>query len=126
MRKARATSSERPTLVSQMRINEARTSESTALLLATCGGGGISPTFGAGLWVMDYVLQGALTGVDRLYFHQGTIGDCVSTFYDLRYVHSNNIEISRHTASGETPVSSRRTTAQCSSPNSSAPLLRHI
>lgn len=26
---------------------------------------------------MDYVLQGALAGVDRLYFHQGTIGNCV-------------------------------------------------
>ncbi|KAH8109882.1 hypothetical protein DFH11DRAFT_1810021 [Phellopilus nigrolimitatus] len=48
---------------------------------ATCGGGGISPTFGAGLWVMDYVLQGALTGVDRLYFHQGTIGDCPYCFW---------------------------------------------
>ena len=50
----------------------------TACIIATCGGGGISPTFGAGLWVMDYVLQGALAGVDRLYFHQGTIGNCVS------------------------------------------------
>lgn len=48
------------------------------LYSATCGGGGISPTFGAGLWVMDYALQGALAGVKRLYFHQGTIGDCVS------------------------------------------------
>ncbi|THU83937.1 hypothetical protein K435DRAFT_929295 [Dendrothele bispora CBS 962.96] len=43
---------------------------------ATCGGGGISPTFGAALWIVDYVLQGALNGVDRLYFHQGTIGNC--------------------------------------------------
>ncbi|KAF9076614.1 hypothetical protein BDP27DRAFT_1210210 [Rhodocollybia butyracea] len=43
---------------------------------ATCGGGGISPTFGAALWIVDYVLQGALNGVERLYFHQGTIGDC--------------------------------------------------
>ncbi|KAI5118607.1 hypothetical protein M0805_008038 [Coniferiporia weirii] len=48
---------------------------------ATCGGGGISPTFGAGLWVMDYVLQGALAGVERLYFHQGTIGDCAYCFW---------------------------------------------
>ncbi|EJD06326.1 uncharacterized protein FOMMEDRAFT_25640 [Fomitiporia mediterranea MF3/22] len=48
---------------------------------ATCGGGGISPTFGAGLWVMDYVLQGALAGVDRLYFHQGTIGNCAYCFW---------------------------------------------
>ena len=28
-------------------------------------------TFGAALWIVDYVLQGALNGVDRLYFHQG-------------------------------------------------------
>ena len=27
---------------------------------------------------MDYVLQGALNSIERLYFHQGTIGDCVS------------------------------------------------
>uniref|UniRef100_A0A0W0G4A6 Beta-glucuronidase C-terminal domain-containing protein n=1 Tax=Moniliophthora roreri TaxID=221103 RepID=A0A0W0G4A6_MONRR len=44
--------------------------------IATCGGGGISPTFGAALWIVDYVLQGALNGVERLYFHQGTIGNC--------------------------------------------------
>ncbi|KAL0581236.1 hypothetical protein V5O48_000824 [Marasmius crinis-equi] len=43
---------------------------------ATCGGGGISPTFGAALWIVDYVLQGALNGIERLYFHQGTIGNC--------------------------------------------------
>ena len=47
---------------------------------ATCGGGGISPTFGAALWIIDYVLQSALIGVDRLYFHHGTIGNCVSIF----------------------------------------------
>lgn len=49
------------------------------LPLATCGGGGISPTFGAALWVMDYSLQGALKGIERLYFHQGTISNCVSS-----------------------------------------------
>ena len=43
---------------------------------ATCGGGGISPTFGAGLWIVDYVMQAVLNGVERLYFHQGTIGNC--------------------------------------------------
>ncbi|EKM54178.1 glycoside hydrolase family 79 protein [Phanerochaete carnosa HHB-10118-sp] len=48
---------------------------------ATCGGGGISPTFGAALWIVDYVLQGALNGVDRLYFHQGTISDCAYCFW---------------------------------------------
>ncbi|KAJ3535347.1 hypothetical protein NM688_g6992 [Phlebia brevispora] len=48
---------------------------------ATCGGGGISPTFGAALWIMDYVLQGALIGADRLYFHQGTISNCAYCFW---------------------------------------------
>ncbi|KAI0259233.1 glycoside hydrolase family 79 protein [Gloeopeniophorella convolvens] len=48
---------------------------------ATCGGGGISPTFGAALWIVDYVLQGALNGIERLYFHQGTIGNCQYCFW---------------------------------------------
>ncbi|KAH8107834.1 hypothetical protein BXZ70DRAFT_1003265 [Cristinia sonorae] len=48
---------------------------------ATCGGGGISPTFGAALWIVDYSLQAALNGVDRLYFHQGTIGNCAYCFW---------------------------------------------
>jgi len=43
---------------------------------ATCGGGGISPTFGAALWIVDYSIQAALQGVERLYFHQGTIAAC--------------------------------------------------
>jgi hypothetical protein len=43
---------------------------------ATCGGGGISPTFGAALWIIDYSIQAALQGVERLYFHQGTIAAC--------------------------------------------------
>ncbi|KAH8593538.1 hypothetical protein B0O99DRAFT_662702 [Bisporella sp. PMI_857] len=43
---------------------------------ATQGGGGISPTFGAGLWILDYVMQSLLMGTEALYFHQGTIGNC--------------------------------------------------
>lgn len=43
---------------------------------ATCGGGGISPTYGAALWIVDYVMQAMLAGVQRLYFHQGTVGNC--------------------------------------------------
>lgn len=31
---------------------------------ATGGGGGISPTFGAGLWILDYVMQTVLMGVE--------------------------------------------------------------
>lgn len=66
---------------------------------ATQGGGGISPTFGAALWIMDYVMQFLLLGTDvgflstlsclyphltmlyqALYFHQGTIGNCESLY----------------------------------------------
>ncbi|KAJ5368295.1 uncharacterized protein N7496_008055 [Penicillium cataractarum] len=43
---------------------------------ATQGGGGISPTFGAALWILDYVMQTILMGTKALYFHQGTIGNC--------------------------------------------------
>ncbi|KAJ5638261.1 beta-glucuronidase [Penicillium lividum] len=43
---------------------------------ATGGGGGISPTFGAGLWILDYVMQSLIMGTKSLYFHQGTIGNC--------------------------------------------------
>ncbi|KAL2855385.1 hypothetical protein BJY01DRAFT_257082 [Aspergillus pseudoustus] len=43
---------------------------------ATQGGGGISPTFGAALWIVDYVMQTVLLGTEALYFHQGTIGNC--------------------------------------------------
>lgn len=39
--------------------------------LATQGGGGISPTFGAALWILDYVMQTLLMGTEvsilRLY-----------------------------------------------------------
>ncbi|KAH7176813.1 hypothetical protein EDB81DRAFT_675770 [Dactylonectria macrodidyma] len=43
---------------------------------ATQGGGGISPTFGAGLWILDYVMQLVHMGTKAIYFHQGTIGNC--------------------------------------------------
>ncbi|OBZ67030.1 Solute carrier family 40 member 2 [Grifola frondosa] len=55
---------------------------------ATCGGGGISPTFGAGLWILDYVIQGALNGADRLYFHHGTIGNCAYCWWGQDAVYS--------------------------------------
>ncbi|CAG8306653.1 unnamed protein product [Penicillium salamii] len=48
---------------------------------ATQGGGGISPTFGAALWILDYVLQTVTMGTNALYFHQGTIGNCMDTFH---------------------------------------------
>lgn len=31
--------------------------------LATGGGGGISPTFGAALWIVDYVMQSLILGI---------------------------------------------------------------
>lgn len=31
-------------------------------VLATQGGGGISPTFGAALWILDYVMQTVIMG----------------------------------------------------------------
>ncbi|KAJ8497180.1 hypothetical protein ONZ51_g677 [Trametes cubensis] len=55
---------------------------------ATCGGGGISSTFGAGLWIIDYVLQSALIGVERLYFHHGTIGNCAYCWWGQNAVYS--------------------------------------
>ncbi|KAM5387014.1 hypothetical protein ACJZ2D_000307 [Fusarium nematophilum] len=72
-------------------INDSRNAYD--FLVATQGGGGISPTFGAGLWILDYVLQSLLMGTkvsitqitncrnptdhsQALYFHQGTIGNC--------------------------------------------------
>jgi hypothetical protein len=42
---------------------------------ATCGGGGISSTFGAALWIVDYVLQAMVNGVQALNFHHGTLGN---------------------------------------------------
>ncbi|KAJ9245055.1 CAZyme family GH79 [Paecilomyces variotii] len=43
---------------------------------ATQGGGGISPTYGAALWILDYVMQAVILGAKQLFFHQGTIGNC--------------------------------------------------
>ncbi len=70
--------------------------------LATCGGGGISDNFGAGLWVMDYLLQGAMNQVERLYFHQGTIGNCVSVNSKRCSLIYFRLVRHRHTASGVT------------------------
>ncbi|TKX19237.1 hypothetical protein C1H76_8615 [Elsinoe australis] len=60
--------------------NTARSQNKTYLMgetnSATQGGGGISPTFGAALWVLDYVVQSVILGLEQLYFHQGTIGNC--------------------------------------------------
>ncbi|CAG9997128.1 unnamed protein product [Clonostachys byssicola] len=43
---------------------------------ATQGGGGISQTYGAALWILDYTMQSLVLGTEAFYFHQGTIGNC--------------------------------------------------
>jgi hypothetical protein len=40
------------------------------------GAAAVSPTFGAALWTMDYVLRASLAGIKRTYFHHGTVGLC--------------------------------------------------
>ncbi|KAL3444835.1 hypothetical protein BJX65DRAFT_310425 [Aspergillus insuetus] len=40
------------------------------------GGAGVSPTYGAGLWILDYMMQGLLVGSKGMYFHQGITGSC--------------------------------------------------
>ncbi|KAJ5157928.1 Beta-glucuronidase [Penicillium canariense] len=36
----------------------------------------VSPTFGAGLWNLDYGLKVAVTNMKRTYFYHGTLGAC--------------------------------------------------
>lgn len=87
-------SSGRQTLVSSLPNFSALFKLGLTLCTATQGGGGISPTFGAGLWIVDYVMQAVLLGSEvsnpnpqyadiaeipafqALFFHQGTIGNC--------------------------------------------------
>ncbi|TVY56913.1 Beta-glucuronidase [Lachnellula suecica] len=40
------------------------------------GAAAVSPTFGAALWTMDYVLRASLANIKRTYFHHGTVGLC--------------------------------------------------
>ncbi|KAK1752954.1 hypothetical protein QBC47DRAFT_431198 [Echria macrotheca] len=40
------------------------------------GAAGVSMTFGAALWTMDYSLRATVSNISRIYFHQGTIGNC--------------------------------------------------
>ncbi|KAM3084116.1 hypothetical protein ACMFMG_001778 [Clarireedia jacksonii] len=42
------------------------------------GGGAatVSPTFGAALWTMDYILRSTVLNITTIYFHHGTIGAC--------------------------------------------------
>ena len=45
------------------------------------GAAGVSPTFGAALWTMDYILLATATNISRIYFHQGTVGNCQYCFF---------------------------------------------
>ncbi|KAM7221975.1 hypothetical protein V8F06_002726 [Rhypophila decipiens] len=45
------------------------------------GAAGVSPTFGAALWTMDYALRAAYTNISRIYFHHGTVGNCQYCFF---------------------------------------------
>lgn len=40
------------------------------------GAANVSPSFGAALWTMDYILRATYTNISRIYFHQGTVGNC--------------------------------------------------
>ncbi|KAH6672212.1 hypothetical protein B0J14DRAFT_483414 [Halenospora varia] len=40
------------------------------------GAASVSPTFGVGLWTMDYVIQASLINIKRTYYHHGTVGLC--------------------------------------------------
>ncbi|KAJ3386601.1 hypothetical protein HDU84_001454 [Entophlyctis sp. JEL0112] len=55
---------------------------------ATCGGGGISPTFGAALWVLDYAMQSIINGAVRLYFHHGTLGNSPYSWWGESYTYA--------------------------------------
>ncbi|KAI0828774.1 glycoside hydrolase family 79 protein [Hypoxylon sp. FL0890] len=45
------------------------------------GAAGVSPTFGAALWTMDYVLRASYSNISRTYFHHGTVGNCQYCFW---------------------------------------------
>jgi hypothetical protein len=45
-------------------------------LTATQGGGGISPTFGAGLWILDYIMQTLILGTKVVFHHARRVGTC--------------------------------------------------
>lgn len=47
------------------------------------GGGAtnVSPTFGAALWTLDYILLSLSHSISRVYFHHGTVGNCQYCFF---------------------------------------------
>ncbi|CAK7201835.1 hypothetical protein SEUCBS139899_004550 [Sporothrix eucalyptigena] len=49
---------------------------------ATGGGAsGVSPTFGAALWTLDYSVRAVYANISRTYFHHGTVGNCQYCFW---------------------------------------------
>ncbi|KAL2260516.1 hypothetical protein VTK26DRAFT_5443 [Humicola hyalothermophila] len=45
------------------------------------GAASVSPTFGAALWTLDYILLALSRGISRVYFHHGTVGNCQYCFF---------------------------------------------
>jgi hypothetical protein len=45
-------------------------------------------TFGTGMWALDYTLRAVSTGIERLYFHQGTPGKSYYVWFDKAGVRS--------------------------------------
>ncbi|KAI0017003.1 glycoside hydrolase family 79 protein [Xylariomycetidae sp. FL0641] len=45
------------------------------------GAAGVSPTFGAALWTLDYALRATWSNMSRTYFHHGTVGACQYCFW---------------------------------------------
>lgn len=45
------------------------------------GAAGVSPTFGAALWTMDYSIRATYSNMSRTYYHHGTIGNCQYCFF---------------------------------------------
>ncbi|KAK3896868.1 glycoside hydrolase [Staphylotrichum tortipilum] len=45
------------------------------------GAANVSPTFGAALWTLDYILLAAATNISRVYFHHGTVSNCQYCFW---------------------------------------------
>ena len=58
-----------------------RLTDLCAPIVSGGGAAGVSPTFGAALWTMDYVLRAVYTGISRIYFHHGTVGNCQYCFW---------------------------------------------
>ncbi|KAJ8109392.1 hypothetical protein ONZ43_g6148 [Nemania bipapillata] len=51
------------------------------------GAASVSPSFGAALWTMDYVVRAAYSNISRTYFHHGTVGNCQYCFWGRNGIH---------------------------------------